>query len=514
MASPHTDSVKHKTLHALPWTIVARVGRFLMTFITSIIIVRMLGKEAFGTFSVVRSILIIFSTLIMFGLHQALLRQIPEVRVRFGDKYARALMSSAILIEAGVWLVCIGAVFAGQPLVADLYGADVKDYLLFGIVVIFATSLFNTISSGVTTLYATRVMATWHIIGGAGVMVLVFVALTLGFGIYGVFGAIALSNLLVFLILSYKFYSARTAQQPAEPPGESEGAASTPPGIKRLFTIALPFFLISIMSYIAWKQSEVLFIGHFVGKTEAGFFDIGYGLSEMIINFIPLSLFPLMLTAYSEAYTRDPKTITESMVLHYKLLFLIVAPLMIGGVMFGDKAITIIYSQEMAPGGPLCRIFFFVQTLAFWGAPLSLAIYSIGKTWWNFVFYFITTVVILTCDYFFIKEFGLYGAIVGTTVGVSLSPFLRYFMLRTVVHHIVIPWKFNLKCLFAAAMALPLLLVRPYITTFPVLVLAGILTVAIYFLFLKMYRVLTGDVLHFIRMSRLPYKDTISRLLG
>ncbi len=512
MTNEEHDSVKRKTLHALPWTVIARIGRFLMAFITSIIVVRLLGKESYGIYSVVHSMQIIGMTIVTFGFNQLLLRKIPEIRVKHGERRSRYILISAVIVEIIVWIALLLAVLLLKGTVERLYGAEIFPYLFFAIAVVLATVLFNTISSGVTSIYQTRVMAQWHIIGGAVVTLLTYIFLVNELGVNGVFAAAALSNFAVFLMLGWFFFSGKNHRMQGTSPSTIE--ESSAPTIWNLTIDAVPFFLIALMTYISWKQSEVLFIGHFVGETEAGFFDLGYNLADLMINFLPLAILPLMFTAFAEAYAKKPEHITESIVLHYKLLFMITAPLSAGGVLLGDLAIGIIYSPDMAPGGPICRIFSFVLFVALWGAPLSLAIYSIGKTWWNFLFYAITTFIIITLDYVFISRYGFYGAVVGTSVAVILSPFLRYVILKRFVATIIIPWRFNLKCMAAAAMAFPLLLARPYITNFPFLLVAGISVIVIYGVFIKIFKVLTPDVRNYIAMSRIPFRQMILKILS
>lgn len=499
------ESLKLKTLQALPWTVIARVGRFLMAILTSIIVVRLLGKEQYGIYSIVHSILLILMYFIMFGFNQVLLKYLPDTRVKYGEQFSRRFMQYALLTELILWLITILGVILAKPIIVKLYGTDIFKYLLFGIVVISASVLFETISIGIITRFATRLMAQWHIIGGGIVTVLTYIFLRKSWGIYGVLGAVALSNAIISFVLGMKYFS----------DGKNRLSTSTnvipetapPPTAKNLIIDAIPYLLTSILAYISWKQSEVLFIGYFVGKTEAGFFDIGYSFADLIVNFIPLAIFPLMFAAYAEAYAKNPAHITESMFLHFKLLFLITAPLVAGGVIFGDRAITIIYSAEMAPGGPICQIFFFVFSLSFWGAPFSLAIYAIGKPWWNFLFYSITSFIILGCDYYFIKHYGFYGAIVGTTVAIAISPFLRYLILRRFVKKVLVPWQFCLKCLLAGTMAFPLIWFRPYISDFPRLVISGVLVLIIYLVCLKFFRVITDDIIDYLAKSNLPLRD-------
>ncbi len=98
-----------------------------------------------------------------------------------------------------------------------------------------------------------------------------------------------------------------------------------------------------ILNLITWRQSEVLFLGHFRSAAEAGFFDLAYRFPQMILEFVPGAIWPLVMAGFSEIYTRDRDALQRATSAYYKLLFLLVAPLSVGGILTGDLAIHLLY---------------------------------------------------------------------------------------------------------------------------------------------------------------------------
>jgi O-antigen/teichoic acid export membrane protein len=267
------------------------------------------------------------------------------------------------------------------------------------------------------------------------------------------------------------------------------------------------------MVLITWRQSETVFLSYYWTPVEAGLFDLAYRLPQRMLEFVPGAIYPLVMAGFSEAITKNLDSMRRGIVTYYKLLFFLVAPISLFGMLYADRVIEIMYGQQMAASGPLCQVFFFVFMSSFFGTPLSMSIYAIEKTWVNMLFYLVSTVTIVGLDLLLIPPYGLWGALVPVTVITVLSPFARYLLARRLVGGIVIPWPFIARMYLASA---PLALFVPLKNRIdsPAMLLGLCALVGLTVLAgLRVVRVIGEEEKDLLARSNLPMRGLILRIL-
>ena len=104
------DSTARKVSVAMGWSVGAKILRLAIGLTTSIIVVRGLGQYDYGVLSIVRTILTFLAFICGLGLGQALLRFMPELRVKRDAEGMRGLFAFVLIVQVLAWAVFL-AVF-------------------------------------------------------------------------------------------------------------------------------------------------------------------------------------------------------------------------------------------------------------------------------------------------------------------------------------------------------------------------------------------------------------------
>jgi O-antigen/teichoic acid export membrane protein len=489
-----------KVSGAFPWALVGRAVRFAAAIVTSVVIVRALGVD-YGVLALVRVTMAFLALPAGVGMGQALLRFLPELVVTTQGHGGRRLLVTGLLVQLGAWtILTLGVFFAGDAFDA-FFHTDISGYLLLATFLLLVGGLRGFFDSALTASYEMRLLAILGTVGSLVQLAATWVLLEAGAGIPGVLLATAIGELVPAIGAMRRAFA--VFREPAE--------AIQP---RRLFGYSLPFVLLSVLNMITWKQSEIVFLGHFHSAEIAGVFDLAYKLPQQLLDFVPEAIWPLILAAMSESYTKNRHRLRELIDLYYRLLFLIVPPLSIFGIVLGDRILVILYGQEWASAGIYCQLLFAIFSLSFFGTPLSMAIYVLEKSWANFLLAFLFAAINVGLDLILIPRYGLVGAMIPVAIAIAVSPIARWFTLRAFVGSVSIPWGFIGRAYLVSSPLLLLVPFRGWITSLPALAVAGIAAAGIVFVSIRVFGLLSARERALIARSQLPMKGTLLRLFA
>jgi O-antigen/teichoic acid export membrane protein len=489
----------------MSWSIISRILRQVFGIATSIIIVRSLGKMDYGVYALLLSVLTFGIAICRGGLTQAMLRYVPELKVKGSGEGIRLLLATVIKFQLGLTVLTLVVGWLLRDQIAVLFDQPALAGLLaLGLGLIVFEVYHDTMNQAAIALYETRMVAWAAVLGSVVTLGSLIVLVKAGYGIAGVLISMAAGHGLVAIILARKVVArARAASK----------ATDARINRRRLFNYAMPFLAINVMVLITWRQSETVFLSYYWTPVEAGLFDLAYRLPQRMLEFVPLAVYPLVMAGFSEAVTKNMDSMRRGIVTYYRLLFFLVAPISVFGILFADRFIEVMYGAEMAGAGPICQVFFLVFMSSFFGTPLSMAIYAVEKTWINMIFYAVSTVIIVGLDLLLIPPYGLWGAIIPVTLITVLSPFARYLLARRFVGGIRIPWSFILRMYLAAA---PLLAFVPFKSRIdsPValVVFCGIVAVVVLG-GIRLFRVFGPEERDLLERSNFPMRGVLLRVL-
>ena len=347
---------------ALSWSVLARVVRLVLGFVGT---ARVLGSFNYGILAQVRTVLAFLAVITAFGLPQALLRYLPALWIsRQRGGILRAVLA-VLGIQFLLWAGLTAAVVTLRPALVAWTHAYTAPVILLGVVLLLPETLANTATQVSNAFYDAKRVSLAVLASSATYVSVLAWLLGEGEAIRGVLIAAGVSNAVLALVLLTGLPG--YLDRPAPPAGASRPAVPT---LDRMFRYAAPFVVIGLLNLITWRQSEVLLLGHFLGAREAGFFDIAYRLPQTVLEFIPGAIWPLVMAGTAEAYTRNPAVLQRTTSAYYKLLFLLVAPLSVGGFLVGDRLVELLGGAEYAPAGVYCQALFLVISVSFFATPM------------------------------------------------------------------------------------------------------------------------------------------------
>jgi O-antigen/teichoic acid export membrane protein len=492
---------------AMYWSVIAKVTRFSAGIVANILIVRSLGPTDWGMYSVIKSLFAFASTIVMLGTGNAILRFIPLIRVRGGIGSFIATLKRLIFVQISVWAVLISVVYLVGDRFRMLFGGRFEGldrYLLFAVGFVLFEVFLGVVTSVVQSWYETKWYANVTLIGNVLYLSCLIYFLKTGAGIIGILVSGAIVNVAMSLLLLPQ------AGRLISSEGDSSGEDAN---LGKVLRFSLPFVATGLLNLIVWRQSEVLFLGAFHGETAAGYFGLAYTMPQLLLEFVPLTIWPIVMAGMSEAYARDPVRLPDAIGLYYRLLYVLVIPVAAFGFAFARPLVPVIYGNEMMPAALFAQLFFVVFSYSFLYTPLSMALYITGKSWVNMLVFAFLALVNIGLDLALIPRYGLWGAFLPVALVMILGVAIFYIVASRIVQNVFIPVSFIVRCYLAAlpTAALALTSMRwggP--VALPVQIVAGAVLLIACFRFL---RVLGPQERELIARLPVPFKGVILKLL-
>jgi len=313
-------------------------------------------------------------------------------------------------------------------------------YLQVAVGLVIFEILVQLLSNVFQSWYETKRLAAVIVCGNAIYLIVLAAGLREGLGVIGVLVASAVMNLLLVVAL-LPHASALVRSAPA---------AGAGPTVGMVLRFSLPFVATGLLNQIVWRQSEVIFLGHFRGAEAAGFFSLAYRMPQLLLEFVPLTVWPLVMAGTSEAYAKDPNSLPRAIHIYFKLIYLLVVPVAAMGIAFARPLVPILYGAEMLPSALLTQLFFIVFSYSFLYTPMSMAFYVMGKSWVNMLIFFSLAIIEVGLDLALIPTYGMWGALASVSFVLLMAVVMFHLAMRRVRPDLKTPVGFIVRCSLAA----------------------------------------------------------------
>jgi O-antigen/teichoic acid export membrane protein len=457
MTNPPSDAI-HTTARraaaALGYGVALKVLRYGLAVASHIVIRRVLGPAEFGQYSVAVAVLDIAAVVASLGMGQALLRFLPEAALGRDPKVVRTLLTRSMFVQAIGWLGSLGLLWLfREPVRGWLRSDSAYELILLGMALLATRLLFDLGGAALNAVLAARELAIvsllWQVAFVGGLLYL----LGEGWGAEGVIAAGAWANAIGFsaLIVAWRRIE--------HPPGARAVGRFT---WRRILQYSVPFAAINVCYNLVWRNSEAFWINRYWDEKTVGLFSAAYNLPQLVLDFVPTAIWPLVMASYAAIFTVDRPRAIRLISHYYKLLFLLAAPLSIAGAVFGDRLLVVMYGPEYLDGGGLARLFFLIQCVSFLGTPLSMTLYVLEKTWMNLLVWLGAAALNVGLNVILIPRDWRLGSVLPVALAVSLMPIVYMILLRRIGVSVSVPWGFLLRTYLASATLLALLPLRSW----------------------------------------------------
>ncbi|MEM6821021.1 MAG: oligosaccharide flippase family protein [Verrucomicrobiota bacterium] len=482
--SERPATISKKAIAGVPWLLVSKFFLFFVYFGISIIIVRSLGSEQYGLYSICRSLADYGIVLVGLGLNATLMRFIPELCVKENRSGLLELIAKVAVAQC-IACICLAVLLLScKQQLNEWFRTDFGVLLPFCGLLLFSLSAKDFLNDTQTSLFRGREVAIFSMLQGGLWLLFTLAAAYYYNSVTGMLVSQIASNLIVVVLagLALGRYLFRLSWR----------STDHEIGRKRLLKMSLPTWGNNVARALMLKYTEVFMLGIFTGTAAAGAYDLGYSIPLLVITFIPMAVQTLMTASVSEAYSRDTNCLPKMISGIYKLLIILSVPLAAFGLFYASRGIVLIYGEEMVEAGPIAASFCVIHLFPLISIPLSMAIQAKEKVHNMFPLMILQVCVNLALDLLLIPKFGIPGAISAVVLTFVLTIPLRLRAVQRLVGGIYFPGKF-----FFRVMTPCLAVAGGFWVIFPTPSLFGLVSVSIIYLLVILagirYSVLISD---------------------
>ncbi len=404
-----------------------------LTFLFNVFVVRRLGDERFGQYSIVLAFVGLFSIFVELGMTEYVTREIARDRSKTRKLFWNLVFLRLLLAVFGVFVITGAGFVFGYPREIVLgIGLYTTSFLLAAI----QAPLVATLTANERFDYATAVTILER-----------FVFVTLG-GLFLLQG-LGFIYLIVASLLSFPLQIGLAAWA-VRRHGLLPSGATLDPGVwGRLVRASLPFGMISLMLTIAFGIDTVI-LSMYEPDRVVGWYNVAYGLVFSLM-FLSRGIKRAMVPSLARTYVSDKAYVESWYYRSVKLISMISLPIAVGGMLIAFPLIRFLYTDEFLPAGLALQILIWdIPLLMFTSFSGSMAT-IIGEERVAARVYGLNTAANVLLNLYAIPRFGLVGAALVTVVTDFIGAVQFYAFLR---HKLKLPKMTSLAVRVVAAAAL------------------------------------------------------------
>ena len=183
------------------------------------------------------------------------------------------------------------------------------------------------------------------------------------------------------------------------------------------------------LSTMAYKNVDKMMLGKMLLGTLST-----YDLSIKINNLAEVPTMTLAAILFPQSAKRaNTEGVSSAKYLYEKsvgVLLAIILPVVIVILLGADVIINIIGSEKYASSAPILRLTIFYGVFMAFAMQFGTILDSVGKPKLNFIITTLGAIINLTCNYFFIKTYGLYGAAYGSLIAMFIMFIVMQILLK------------------------------------------------------------------------------------
>lgn len=408
-----------------------------INFVFHVFVVRRLGDDRFGQYSIVLAFVGIFQIFAELGMSQYVMREVARDRSK-----AQTLFWNLVVLRVLLALLAM----VGIPLAAVRVGYSPE--LVLGIFIYTVSFLLSAIGMPLAALLTAdeRLGYVSAIDVIAQIVFIIFGSIFLfsGLGFIWLIVASLISLLPRILIGAWALrYSAFRAL-----PFQID-VRSWP----RLVRAGLPFGIISLMLSIAFSIDTVM-LSQFASEEVVGWYNVAYRLIFSLMIFFG-GFQTAIVPSLSRVYVNNPLEVQRWYHASVKMILLMSLPITVGGMLTAFPLIRFLYTEEFLPAALALQILIWDVPVLMFAAFCGDMTTIITEERSAARIYTINTIANVLLNWLFIPRFGLVGAALVTVVTDVISALQFHFLLRRKLNLPNMTWVAVRISLASLLMAIP-----------------------------------------------------------
>ncbi|WNY25978.1 flippase [Methanolapillus millepedarum] len=229
---------------------------------------------------------------------------------------------------------------------------------------------------------------------------------------------------------------------------------------KRLLTYAVLIFLV-MSCYLVYQNIDVVFIGEYMGETEAGIYRIVYQFS-MLAGLAATSMKAVLYPKFS-AWNESGQTgaITKGLRTGTNISLMLAIPIFFSFLILGSDFIFLFYGDAYVPGVVPLYLLSFIQIITVFMYLQGICLNAASHPKFAFLSIAAGILANVVLNAVLIPDFGMEGAAVATIIAMTLNSVLSYLFLRKVIP-VSYDWKSAAKMVAASLVMCVFLLAVKY----------------------------------------------------
>ncbi|WP_048063322.1 flippase [Methanococcoides burtonii] len=390
------NPVKRQSLIALFWQI-AFTG---IGFLSTMYFAHTVGAAILGAYFLFMAYTSIFSMVADGGFGAAAIKRISE-----GEE-PDAYFSASFVLRLVFTIVIVIALLVFRDYFVDLNTSGMFIWLIIALLV----SLFEgPISTGIAGTGKMGIRLTCAAMGNISRVILQVLAIYFGYEAAGLAGG-AVAGILLSVIIEYRFFDLHLKRFKWH-------------HLKSLSVFSFWIFLTAGGSLV-FSQADTVMIGYFMENADVGVY-------RVVLQFTTVATF----TTYALRNTLWPRIshwsksgdlglVEESLSRAISYSLILAAPILIGGVMLGDKLLFLFYGSEFADSYLLLVILLAVQIVNVFQYFFTMYLNAIDHPKESFKVTFIGVAANIALNFILIPLIGISGAAIATLITMTLNGLL------------------------------------------------------------------------------------------
>lgn len=447
------------TMSNISWMFLNKILVTLIAFTITVVLVKTLGEEKYGVYSLLSSFYGFIIIVCSFGLNSSIIRYIPELLEKKNSSNIKFFLLKVISVQSCVGILIITTLYFSTRYWNDLFKLNLN--LLIPLTGIWSVLfiLRSSIADALTSLLQVKSLAIVSFFQNSAWLICLIIILkdynqvstAIGINISVIF--ISIIALLFFLIRSLNSIPQKKSNHYI--------------GKKRVLSLAMPDFMNQGLSSLLRQYTEVFFLGAYFPTKIVGIYELGFTLPTMALSIIPLSTKNILTVAFSRIYVQDKNQLGKLINTTHKFLQTLILPISAFGFFFSPQLIPLIYGDGMSGASTVASFYSAFGAMSIISIPYAIAIITTEKIIKIVHLTVIQILVNITADYLLIPKYGINGAMAAILITFLITYPIRLFYIRKILGGLYLPMAYLIKIsLISYIMAYIFTLIFPPITIF------------------------------------------------
>jgi len=301
------------------------------SFLFNILVIRQLGDQSFGEYSVVLAWANLFSVIGDLGVTQYFTREIARNPQRSNELFWDVAAMRFLLAIVAFVVTVVGAIIHGYP-------REIVIAITLYTLTYFLQAIIAPLTAVITGNERLDVVSVITVIGQVIFMVSGAIVLFSGGGVIGLV-IVSFINLPVTIILC--LWTVRRFKMP------TPQFRLRPLSWWTLLKVSVPFALIQLTLTFNF-QIDTIILQNYQSYQVIGWYNAAYQFARSLLTITSALIVALPLTMARE-HERDPKAVSIWYFRSVKFMVFIGLPLAIGGTLLADKIVPLVYGKAFSP---------------------------------------------------------------------------------------------------------------------------------------------------------------------